>query len=119
MSEKDITKAISETWGLANAFRSFKLYIIFNDADVWDVVEVTNGNKEKIRRLQPKGGGGTDFRPVFKLVKERFRDMIDCLVFFTDGYGDFPEHKPLYSIYWITQSSDVDWPFGRVINLKS
>lgn len=118
MSQQDITRAISETWGLANAFKRFTLYIIFNDADVWDVVEVKNGNKSKIARLQPKGGGGTDFRPVFKLIKKQFANSIDCLVFFTDGYGDFPSSSPYFSTYWVTQSDDVKWPFGKVIKLR-
>lgn len=119
MSREDIAQAISETWGLANSFRAFTLYIIFNDADVWDVIEVKNGNQEKIKKLVPKGGGGTDFRPVFKLIRERWRETIDCLVFFTDGYGDFPKKRPNYQVYWVTQSDDIDWPFGRQIRLKS
>lgn len=120
MSKEDITKAISETWGIATAFRKFKLYIIANDAKVWDVIEVTNGNRELIKRLSPRGGGGTDFRPVFNLIKKRFKNQIDCLVFFTDGYGDFPSKKPVsYQVYWVTQSDDVRWPFGKVIRIKS
>ncbi len=122
MSAKDITKAISETWGLANSFRSFKLYIIFNDADVWDVVEVSNGNKEKIRRLQPKGGGGTLCKPVFDMIKSKFRNRIDSLVYFTDGYisDEWPKHQLPYSTYFVTSSNDVYWPsWSKVIHLKS
>lgn len=119
MSTKDITKAISETWGIATAFRHFQLYIIFNDADVWDIIEVKNGNKQKLKSLNPRGGGGTDFRPVFNKVKKDFRDQIDCMVFFTDGYGDFPDKQPIYQVYWVSETSrGVDWPFGKIINLK-
>ena len=119
MSTHDITQAISETWGIANSFRNFQLFIVFNDADVWDKIEVKNGNREIIKHLRPKGGGGTDFRPVFDLIKKEWNDSIDCLVFFTDGYGNFPDKKPSYQVYWTTQSNDIVWPFGQVLHLKS
>ncbi len=119
MSREDITKAISEVWGMAMAFQSFKFHIIFNDAEVWDIVEVTARSREKIRRIVPKGGGGTDFRPVFRLVEKKFKSRIDCLVFFTDGYGDFPSERPNYDVYWVTQSNNVKWPFGSVLRLRA
>lgn len=118
MSTKQLTKAVSEIWGLAQAFRGIKFYLITCDADVWDVMELNNGNKQKLKNLKMKGGGGTDFRPVFKLVKKDYQNLIDCLIFFTDGYGDFPGKKPFYPVYWVTDSRDVKWPFGKVIYLK-
>ena len=47
-----------------------------------------------------KGLGGTDFRPVFSYVNS----LVDCgefndlrgLIYFTDGYGDFPARQPDY-----------------------
>jgi len=119
MTEQDITKAISETWGMAMSFKSFKFHLVFNDAEIWKVIEVRNGNRDKILRAIPQGGGGTDFRPVFDMVKQKLNNNIDCLVFFTDGYGDFPEKKPPYDVYWVTESSGIEWPFGRVLKLKS
>jgi len=117
MSRSQITKAISEVWGMAISFKAFRFHIVFNDADIWDVVEVKNGNRDKIKHLAPQGGGGTDFRPVFRMIKENFKNNIDCLVFFTDGYGDFPDKEPPYDVYWVTDSSGVKWPFGRVLKL--
>ena len=42
-----------------------------------------------------KGLGGTDFRPVFQRVDEMIRDgefaNLKGLIYFTDGYGLFPE----------------------------
>jgi len=118
MSQEQLVKALSEIWGLVQSFRSVKLYLMTCDADVWDVVELKNGNKNLLKKLKMHGGGGTDFRPVFKLVKKNYQNMIDCLIFFTDGYGDFPEKKPYYPVYWITDSRDVQFPFGKVIYLK-
>lgn len=120
MSRHDVTKALSETVGIANAFTHFVFHIIFNDCDVWDIIEVKSTNREKLKRIVPLGGGGTDFRPVFDKIKKEFNNQIDCLVFFTDGYGDFPAHQPPYQVYWVTENpTEVDWPFGKVISLKS
>lgn len=40
-----------------------------------------------------KGGGGTDFRPVFEKIKS-FRPRPEVLVFITDGQGPAPMHNP-------------------------
>lgn len=119
MDRKDITKAISEIWGLSRAFKHFHFFIVWSDAAVWgDPIEVTNKNREQIKKLKPLGGGGTDFRPVFDLVKKKWGNQIDCLVFFTDGYGDFPTKRFPYQVYWVTNTSGIKWPFGKVIKMK-
>ena len=74
-----------------------------------------------LKNMKPKGGGGTMFGPVFKTIKKEFRDNVDCLVFFTDGYlsDDWPK-KPRYPVYWVTRTEEggVEWPYGKVIYLK-
>ena len=119
ISQGQLKKALTEIWGLALAFKAIRFYIMICDADVWDVFELKNATKNKLLKLALRGGGGTDFRPVFKLIKQKYQNMVDCLVFFTDGYGDFPAEKPFYPVYWVTDSTDVTWPFGRVITWKS
>lgn len=118
MSSKQLTKALSEIWGLAQSFKGIKFYLMTCDADVWDVLKIENGKKEMLKKFKMRGGGGTDFRPVFKKVKKSYQTEIDCLIFFTDGYGDFPSKRPFYPVYWVTDSRDVKWPFGKVIYLK-
>ena len=48
--------------------------------------------------MKIKGLGGTDFRPVFNLVDKLILDKeftnLKGLIYFTDGYGDFPAQKP-------------------------
>ncbi len=119
MSKQDITKALSETLGLARSFPTVHLWVVANDAKVWDMIEVKPGNAELIRKIVPRGGGGTEFGPVFKVIKEKFNNKIDCLVFFTDGYcfDSWPK-KPSYNTYWVTTSDDVKWPFGKEVKIK-
>lgn len=50
--------------------------------------------------MQIHGLGGTDFRPVFAYVETLRRQKaltnLKGLIYFTDGYGVFPEKKPDY-----------------------
>jgi predicted metal-dependent peptidase len=120
MSADDLTQAMSETIGLAESFPSVHMWVIFNDAKVWEVIEVKNGERTKLKSLKPKGGGGTEFKPVFESIKKNFNDKIDCLVFFTDGYcyDSWPK-KPKYNVFWVSRSTSIDWPFGQYVSLKS
>lgn len=64
-----------------------------------------------------KGGGGTDFRPVFDLCNKKLRPGV--LVFLTDGYGTFPAKKPKYLTIWVTIANNKsDFPFGEVIAIE-
>jgi predicted metal-dependent peptidase len=118
ISRKQLTKAASEIWGLTSSFREFKFYVVTCDARDYDVMELNNKTREKFLKLKFDGGGGTDFRPVFELVHKKFNDKVDCLIYFTDGEGDFPDKQPRYQVYWVTDSGHVTWPFGKVIKIN-
>lgn len=52
------------------------------------------------RSMKLLGGGGTDFRPVFRHVDAlieagEFSNMVG-LVYFTDGWGEYPDYMPAY-----------------------
>jgi predicted metal-dependent peptidase len=85
-----------------------------------DVVEITRDDGEV--KLEMRGGGGTDYRPVFKKVEEKSLDPIG-LIYFTDGYCDsFPSEEPDYPVLWIiTAKRDLNFspPFGTVIYFSS
>lgn len=110
MSKEQITKAISELYGLTRAFQFLELWVTDCDAQVYEAKKV---RPEELSRLILTGGGGTDFRPVFTWVKKKFDDHIDSLVFFTDLDGDFPKDKPNYETFWVTDSANTQIPFGR------
>ena len=68
-----------------------------------------------ILEVDIKGGGGTDFRPVFKYIDENLQD-IKLLLYFTDLDGFFPKDEPNYDLKWIAPKESVA-PFGEVIVL--
>jgi len=63
-----------------------------------------------------KGGGGTDFCPVFEWLD--LQDQIpDLLVYFTDCKGRFPEVIPSYPVIWLVKGKDKV-PWGQRVQLN-
>ena len=84
-------------------FSRVNIHIIQCDAEIQEDAVITNRDEFEayLKSMKIHGLGGTDFRPVFRYVdqlieEKRFRNL-KGLIYFTDGYGTFPEHKPQYT----------------------
>lgn len=66
--------------------------------------------------VEIRGGGGTNFRPVFEWVGEQDRAP-DLLVYFTDAEGLFPDIEPDYPVNWLVKGK-AKVPFGVRIQLN-
>ncbi|MDT8338938.1 MAG: VWA-like domain-containing protein [Sulfurimonas sp.] len=69
-----------------------------------------------ILEVELKGGGGTDFRPVFEFV-DRELLYVKLLLYFSDLDGIFPHDEPNYEVKWIAPK-EQNVPFGTVITLE-
>ncbi len=63
-----------------------------------------------------KGGGGTDFRPVFNWVARQDRQP-ELLIYFTDAAGHFPPQAPSYPVLWLVKGKGKV-PWGLRIQLN-
>ncbi len=63
-----------------------------------------------------KGGGGTDFRPVFDWIARSDRRP-ELLVYFTDAAGSFPEHEPNFDVLWLVKGKQKV-PWGQRVQLN-
>lgn len=63
-----------------------------------------------------RGGGGTDFRPVFNWVDRQDRQP-DLLLYFTDAQGPFPLGPPAYPVLWLIKGK-APVPWGQRIQLN-
>lgn len=86
----------AEARGALVLARPRKIVLMDCDASVHRVVELGIDDP-----LPPdvKGGGGTDFRPAFKKVKEMELNPV-CLIYITDTCGTFPDEAPDYPVIW-------------------
>ncbi len=63
-----------------------------------------------------RGGGGTNFRPVFEWVENQDQAP-DLLVYFTDAEGLFPETEPAFPVTWLVKGK-AGVPFGVRVQLN-
>ena len=102
---------LSETYTILHAEESFAkkidLHIIQCDAEIHSDKKVTSQMEfdDYLANLQIEGGGGTDFRPVFRHIDQLQKSgelaHLKGIVYFSDGYGTFPHTPPPYDTAFI------------------
>lgn len=82
---------------------------------VWCDTEVSAQKVESERDLEPRGGGGTMFSPVFRYVNEN-APLTKGVVYVTDGYCSDFGPKPEYPVLWVLTGRNDAFkpPFGEV-----
>jgi len=70
--------------------------------------------------IKPKGGGGTDYRPVFDYVARAGLNPA-CLIYLTDmECNAFPCSSPAYSVLWVKVGENSrEPPFGETVILQT
>ena len=103
---------MSEIQSIMLSIANYEIDIIVADAAVQSHETFYEGDE---LNYSLKGGGGTDFRPVFEYVNLHLYDTA-LLVYFTDLDGFFPSEEPLFEVIWVSpKKSEV--PFGKLITL--
>ena len=88
------------------------IHVIYFDYEVSHYEKFTRDDE---LHIEPHGGGGTAFSPVFAYIEEHGIDPIAC-VFLTDLYCDDYGDEPSYPVLWIAIDKDkTDAPFGEVV----
>ena len=110
-SKETVQRFLGETYAILsekeNFFSRMKVYIIQCDCFIQkvDVIHSEEEWKEYSRKMTIQGRGGTDFRPVFELIRqEKERKELKnlrALIYFTDGDGIYPRQKPDYETAFV------------------
>ncbi len=112
-----IVKAfLQKTYGILkgseNFFHKINVHIIQCDSEIQSDTKITNDEdfNRFIQYGKLSGFGGTDFRPVFEYV-ETLRvqgefENLKGLIYFTDGYGIYPERMPEYEVIFAFLDED-------------
>ena len=107
---------MSEILGILGAYPQISGQLYFADADLYGPYPLDH---EVIER-PPEGGGGTSFVPFFAAVAAEALNPPPVCVYFTDGYGDFPDAAPDCPVLWIVEPGGLDsfeFPFGEVARM--
>ena len=123
-SGKLVKLFLEETWSILRQkdsfFKKFNLHIIQCDCSIQEDKLITSKEDMEyyIKHLMVKGFGGTNFCPVFTYIEElkkkgQFKKL-KGLLYFTDGYGTFPNKRPDFEVAFIVPEedyADVHLPF--------
>ena len=99
-----------------NFFNKINVHILQCDSQVQQDTKITERGEleEFMRKGRLTGFGSTDFRPVFayvdKLREEKEFDNLKGLLYFTDGYGVYPENMPDYDVAFVFLREDENAP---------
>jgi predicted metal-dependent peptidase len=113
IGENELTQFAGEISAICDEAQPESIHVIYCDATVQAVQEF--GPSEPVR-LEPKGGGGTDFRPVFQWVEEKSIDPA-CLIYLTDLFCHSYPDPPEYPVLWVTDSRRTA-PFGETLRIS-
>jgi predicted metal-dependent peptidase len=107
-----LNKTYSILKGTENFFHKINVHIIQCDQEVQSDTKITcDDDFETFMKYgKLKGFGATDFRPVFTYV-EQLREQgefenLKGLIYFTDGYGIYPEKNPGYDVIFAFLEED-------------
>ena len=92
------------------------MHIIQCDSEVKTDDKITDSEALDafLKDMKIVGGGATDFRPVFTYVEELKEnhefDNLKGIIYFTDGYGIYPEKKPDEDVIFAFLNNDTARP---------
>jgi predicted metal-dependent peptidase len=84
--------------------------LYFSDTQVTHVQRLERGDPLK---WEPKGNGGTDFRPVLKAIEDE--GTACCAVCISDLDGTFPDTAPNFPVLWLSTDTAAVAPFGETV----
>lgn len=99
-----------------NFFNQYEAHIVMCDTEIRSDTVIHNSDEleDYLSTAKLTGGGATDFRPVFEYVDLLQLKGVFCnikgLLYFTDGYGVYPEHMPQYDVVFVFLGDDGQAP---------
>jgi predicted metal-dependent peptidase len=114
IGEEELAQFAGEISAIAEQTQPEAIHVVYCDAAVQATQSFVAG--ETIE-LEPKGGGGTDFRPVFEWVDANEIEP-KCLIYLTDLCCDAYPAVPAYPVLWVTDSKRTA-RFGETIQVHA
>lgn len=123
-----VQKFLNKTYNIMkqqeNFFSKINVHIIQCDSEIKEHVKITDQKEfdEYISSMVIRGLGGTDFRPVFsyvdQLIEQKEFTNLKGMIYFTDGYGEFPPKQPAYQTAVVYIDDEVNNPEVPVWAIK-
>ncbi len=114
--EDFLKKTVQILGNMGSFFTKVNIHLLQCDDQVRSDTVITDlGNiDELLEKMEIRGLGATDFRPAFayvdKLIEEKKLTNLRGLIYFTDGYGVYPEAEPAYKSLFVFTREDESRP---------
>ena len=107
----------AEVRAVVDEMKPEKLHVLYCDSKIQGHEIFEPGDPVE---MKPKGGGGTDFRPVFKKLEEEWdNELPACVLYLTDLMGPFPDTAPDVPVLWLnTGLLRHEVPFGELVPMR-
>jgi predicted metal-dependent peptidase len=112
IGERELNEFAAEIRAIKDDLMPRCLHVMYFDSKVSHIEEYQPDDELDI---QPHGGGGTAFSPVFRKADELGIEPVAC-VFLTDLYCDDFGDQPDYPVLWVSNAAE-EAPFGQVIKM--
>ena len=117
IDETQISALASEVQAILRSYPHLRCDLYYVDAAAHGPYELTAHSELP----PPIGGGGTDFRPFFSAIAERYQPHISAVcIYLTDGYGQFPALAPALPVLWVVTPGGLSlesFPWGEAVRL--
>ena len=120
-----VEKFLKKTYNIlverGNYFNKVNIHIVLSDAAIKNVYKISNLSdlNDIINKITLSGFGGTDFRPVFDyvdtLIESGELKNLKGLIYFTDGFGEYPKKVPKYDSAFVFMKSNYENSVRNVI----
>jgi predicted metal-dependent peptidase len=108
----ELEQFAAEISAISDEAQPESIHVVYCDAAVQSVQQIVPPAPV---RLEPKGGGGTDFRPAFDWVAEN-EITPACFIYLTDLCCESYPQPPDYPVLWVTDSHRMA-PFGETVRI--
>lgn len=114
---QEMTLFLGEVQAILGAYPHLQAVLYYTDAACYGPYELSAESSLP----QPRGGGGTDFRPFFRAIESALDDSHNGVcIYLTDGYGSFPAKPPAQPTLWVLSPGGISIegvPFGEAVRL--
>jgi predicted metal-dependent peptidase len=113
IGQEELNKFSAEISGILEAYDA-EITVVYFDAQVCGT---QNFNRQDLPlKLEPQGGGGTDFIPALEWVDAEMESPPDCMIYLTDlCCGSYP-NEPGFPVLWVS-TTDRQAPFGETVHM--
>ena len=113
IGQAEIDQFAAEIHAVKDEGNPVAIHLIYFDSEVSHYEKFTRDDDVHV---EPHGGGGTAFSPVFDYMAEHDIEPAAC-IFLTDLYCDDFGEPPAYPVLWVSTHADQA-PFGEVVMMK-